>query len=550
MPAEAKPYLEGSTWSMRKTVRGEPLYVSGKSSAKEAKAAMALMVKQFGGPTRPFAKGPFKTTLGEALHSFALKHLPRLKGAPQECRRINRYMRLAGLPTFEVTKLQTPKEVELTDVEQRLDDMETDRRRGYRSSRKAEKADKAKGSKAGQEVKRKTVNLYYAVKVIPPAPESARRIPNGLHEHRAAQAANTERSDEMRRILANTKMAEVTRYQLQDLVNRMEHESSASTIHLERALLRRFFNYARVCWHWTAPEENPATQLDMPKLDNERNRTMSVDEEALMEEALRECRDQRMAPLAKLLTETAMRTSEPLLHAAWRDVDFESRVLRLTDAKTKSRNVPLSARAVEALRELQALSDGQPDSPVAALTYEALKAAWTRACERAGIEDLQLYDLRRTGATRVALKFGNIFLVQALTGHKTLQMVMRYTKTGARDLVKAWDDLAAQEQAAADKSAQIAAQVAPATLSGVAPTSGTAGAVQQLPNPLTASMPAGWAVQSWAMPNYSIAVRPTVPVGAAAPSVQAPAPAPAQPPTPAPLPSNVVEGNFARRRTA
>jgi hypothetical protein len=83
------------------------------------------------------------------------------------------------------------------------------------------------------------------------------------------------------------------------------------------------------------------------------------------------------------------------------------------------------------------------------VSYEALKAAWRRACQRAGITNLRLYDLRHTAATRAALRFGNVFLVQALTGHKTLAMVENYTHVGAADLVKAWQKADSEREAAA-----------------------------------------------------------------------------------------------------
>lgn len=565
MPAESKPVKKDGTWSWRKQVRGHQLYVSGHPTKAAAEAAMQKELKLYGGPQPPFGKGPFKTTVAEALFAFAKRHLPRLKGARQECQRINRYLRLAGLPTYELEPVQTVQVIELTEAEERLEAMETDRRRGYRSKRQRSAANSseaeqgpsdatvsAKNGPSTNAKPRRKVPVYFTVKVVPPAPNQERPIPKCLRTHRANQEAATEGSDKMRRILAHTKMAEVSRYQMQELVDEMTAEVAAATVGLERALLRRLFNYARVVWHWTEPYDNPATQLDMPVIDNVRDRTMSVDEEALMDEALRACRNQLIAPLTKLLTETAMRTSEPLLHALWRDVDWEGRLLRLKDSKNKSRYVPLSARAVQALRELHALSDGKPESPVAAMTYEALKGAWTKACERAGLEDLQLYDLRRTGATRVALEFGNIFLVQALTGHKTIQMAMRYTKTGAKDLVNAWNTKEAREQALADlagrgdKSAQIAAQVGPAALSSAAPAAAT-GVVppmtSPIPNPMTAAMPSGWAVQSWSMPSYGFSLKAAVPAMPAAPAAPPPAPAPE------PLPSNVIEGDFTRRRT-
>lgn len=573
MPAKSQPVKKDGTWSWRKQVRGHQLYVGGHPTKAAAEAAMQKELKLYGGPQPPFGKGPFKTTLAEALFAFAPRHLRRLKGARQECQRINRYLRLAGLPTFELEPLQAAQEVELTEAEERLDAMETDRRRGYRAKRKVSAANPAESDQGpsdataapqnGQPAKakpRRKVQVYFKVKAVPPAPNQERPIPKCLRAHRASQEAATEGSDKMRRILAHTTMAEVSRHQMQELVDQMTAEVAAATVGLERALLRRLFNYARVVWHWTEPYDNPATQLEMPVIDNVRDRTMSVDEEALMDEALRSCRDQRIGPLTKLLTETAMRTSEPLLHALWKDVNWDARLLRLKDGKNKSRYVPLSERAVQALRELQALSDGKPDSPVATLTYEALKASWIRTCVRAGLEDLQLYDLRRTGATRVALEFGNIFLVQALTGHKTIQMAMRYTKTGARDLVNAWNTKKAREQAMADlagrghkadQSAPIAAQVEPATLSSAAPTAATGQVAPMtnpltnpIPNPMTAAMPSGWAVQSWSMPSYGFSLKPSAPAVPAAP-VEPPAPPAAES-----LPSNVIEGHFTRRRTA
>lgn len=130
-----------------------------------------------------------------------------------------------------------------------------------------------------------------------------------------------------------------------------------------------------------------------------------------------------------------MRSSEPLLRAAWRDVDWDAKLLRLRESKTDARDVPLSPRAIEALEELRRLNPGDEHGPLVRITYEALKAAWQRACARAGIEGLKLHDLRHTAATRFALTTGNVFLVQALTGHKTLSQLARYVNVKASDVV-------------------------------------------------------------------------------------------------------------------
>ncbi len=72
--------------------------------------------------------------------------------------------------------------------------------------------------------------------------------------------------------LATKMVADISRHDLQQLVNKMREEGSeAATIGLERSLLRAFFNYARKKWSWDIAD-NPATGLDMPAI----NDTVSV----------------------------------------------------------------------------------------------------------------------------------------------------------------------------------------------------------------------------------------------------------------------------------
>jgi integrase len=175
----------------------------------------------------------------------------------------------------------------------------------------------------------------------------------------------------------------------------------------------------------------------MPKIKNERDRVMSVDEQQLLDQAIEEGRNSLMGPVISLLTETAMRVGEPLQHAKWGDVDWSANILRLRDGKAGAREVPLSPKAVEILRSL---NPGKPDEPIVRISYEAVKAGWRRACERAGVKNLHLHDLRHTAATRMALKTGNLFIVQALTGHQDLDMLRRYVNVKASDVVAVMHD--------------------------------------------------------------------------------------------------------------
>jgi integrase len=200
-------------------------------------------------------------------------------------------------------------------------------------------------------------------------------------------------------------------------------------------MLRVVFNYAFTTWRWTELSDNPATKLKMAPVDNARSRILSYDEQGLLESALADCRNQLVEPTLTLLRETAMRASEPLDHATWGNVDWKRSVLSLSDAKAGRREVPLSLLAVQALHKLRELNPAGDNDRIVSITYDALVAAWRRALERAGIEGLRVHDLRHTAATRLALQTGNVFLVKALTGHKTLQMLERYVNVSADDVV-------------------------------------------------------------------------------------------------------------------
>jgi len=95
--------------------------------------------------------------------------------------------------------------------------------------------------------------------------------------------------------------------------------------------------------------------------------------------------------------------------------------------------VPLSGRARSAL---QTLPRQLHDERVFGLTDDAISTMMARVCKRAGIEDLRFHDLRHEATSRFFEKGLNPMQVAAITGHKTLQMLKRYTHLRAEDLAK------------------------------------------------------------------------------------------------------------------
>lgn len=406
---EAQPYRTGKdVWSVRIRRNGHDVFISGLRSVQDARRAQAQYLEALQAKGQPAGRGPHATTLAQALSDWAVQRLPFLKSAPQLQRRVNRYLRLAELPLIVLQKI--PGEA-------------------------AE--DAAQRAKPGRRRKRATRLQHFVVRVQDTHErDGERRIVASLRDHRARRALATARSDRVRRRLANRAVADISRNDVQELIDAMRVDGAGiGTLQQEHALLRAFFYHAERKWNWAAPARNPASALDVPKVDNARDRVMSDDEERRLLVALAATRNRTAALVIQLLIETAMRCGEPLEQARWGNLDWDRCILRLDDGKTGSRDVPLSPRAVALLHALHGVGPRRPTDRIVQLSYPALAQVWTRACERAGIYDLVLHDLRHTAATRLALRTGNVFLVQQLTGHKTLSQVMRYVNLSARDVV-------------------------------------------------------------------------------------------------------------------
>ena len=407
-----KPFNSGAApdgtplWSARTRTLGNDVFVSGKSTAGAARREMARQVLELETLGAPMYQGPQKTSVAQAMQRYAMERLAFMKGAVALSRDINRYLRGANLETLVVLDLPASDEDVVT------------------QAREAE-------LKCLPTV---CIGSRFVVRLQ--SADTPRVIPKGLHGTRKKLLTKTASSLRHRDVLANTAMAKVTTHQIQGFFNAMLAEGFAvATVRKERSLLSPLFTHAKTFWHWSSPAYNPTNALNLPALNNERDRVMSVPEEQLLTQAMAEARNVLLEPSTRLLTHTAMRVGELIHEATWADVDWEKWVLKLRDSKTGGREVPLSSEAIQALRDIHALTAGGSQERIVSISYESLKAAFRRASERAGIKGLHLHDLRHTAATRFALATGNVFLVKALTGHKTMAMVERYTHVKASDVV-------------------------------------------------------------------------------------------------------------------
>ena len=152
-----------------------------------------------------------------------------------------------------------------------------------------------------------------------------------------------------------------------------------------------------------------------------------------------------IGPIIIWAIKTAMRRGE-IAAMRWENLDRttrsggnEARVLLIPETKNGTpRRVPLSTAALGVL-------DGLPrrmghaahnvDGRVFAMHTGSISRAFAEVCKAAGIEGLTFHDQRHDATSKLFERGLNPMQVAAITGHKTLQMLKRYTHLRAEDLV-------------------------------------------------------------------------------------------------------------------
>lgn len=206
--------------------------------------------------------------------------------------------------------------------------------------------------------------------------------------------------------------------------DRLRHVSG-STVNKELNLFAHAFDVARR--DWAIPVENPVRLLRRPKNNPSRERRLRLGEEEKLTAA---SGASMLAGIIPFALETAMRRGE-IADMRWEHVNLKERILLIPETKTGfSRTVPLSTKACQVLRDLPRRIDGW----VFGVESQSITQAFERACERAEIGDLRFHDLRHEATSRLFEKNLNPMQVSAITGHRTLEMLKRYTHLKPQDL--------------------------------------------------------------------------------------------------------------------
>lgn len=201
-----------------------------------------------------------------------------------------------------------------------------------------------------------------------------------------------------------------------------------ATVNRYIAALSSVFSYACRELRWI--DENPCFNLIKLKEPPGRNRVLTVDEMGKLLEESKKSKSPYLLPIILLAMTTGMRRGE-IVNLDWPDVDLEKGVAHLRDTKNGTpRSVPLAQPVIEELEKIYKNRNPAKNKVFASRTTFGtidIKKAWYSVLKKTQILDFTFHDLRHTFAT-LATELGASHLELATAmGHKTLQMLLRYT---------------------------------------------------------------------------------------------------------------------------
>lgn len=224
---------------------------------------------------------------------------------------------------------------------------------------------------------------------------------------------------------------------------------AANTVRLDLALLGHLFTVALKEWGLGLPH-NPILNLRRPSPGPGRNRRLGADEELRLLAAVDKHSNPMLSWIVRIAVETGMRSSE-IATLRRTQVELERRIVGLTETKnTLPRTVPLSLAATATFRlalnnparpaETDLIFYGEPGRDGRRRPYNFNKV-WGDIKKSVGVADFKFHDLRHEAVSRLVELGLSDQEVASISGHKSMQMLRRYTHLRAEDLVAKLDNI-------------------------------------------------------------------------------------------------------------
>ncbi len=208
---------------------------------------------------------------------------------------------------------------------------------------------------------------------------------------------------------------------------------SEATANRYMACLSIVLSKAAKEWGWI--DENPMLKVSKFTEKVERDRFLMPDEIKKILDACQkfdlkgECYHQETYLFVLIALSTGARYSE-IHNLRWQNVDFKNRLFYFLETKNgENRGVPMTETAYKALKDFKKVRNIKSDYLFTTKDGNKLidmHVRFYKVLEVSGVK-CRFHDLRHTVASHIAMNGGSLLDIAAVTGHKTMQMVKRYS---------------------------------------------------------------------------------------------------------------------------
>jgi len=239
--------------------------------------------------------------------------------------------------------------------------------------------------------------------------------------------------------LAKVSSSDVERYK----VHRLSAKSKAGTINRELAVISHLMNKA-TDWQWL---DHKSCHIKRLKENTGRIVYLTADQIIKLIDAAKEDQCSYIYPFIVIGIETSMRRME-ILSIQIKDIDLIKRVIYIPKAKAGAREQPITQHLALFLKGY--IDTAEPDQvwlfPAkrsATAHVMSIEKQFRRVVLRAGLNPKEVvrHTLRHTAITHLVQAGVDLPTVQRISGHKTLQMVVRYSHQNGEHIKAAMDAL-------------------------------------------------------------------------------------------------------------
>ncbi len=195
-------------------------------------------------------------------------------------------------------------------------------------------------------------------------------------------------------------------------------------------------------------ERNPCESIKKPAESKGRVRFLTDDERTAL---LATCKPHDDLYLAVVLALSTGARQAEIMTLRYGQIDFGRQVITLTQTKNgETRALPLVSTAfmlLQARAKVRGLTDDRvfpPSGRAKKAECLDLRQPWEKALKAAGIIDFHWHDLRHTAASYLAMSGVSLVEISKILGHRTMQMVSRYSHLSEGHIVQTGEKLAAR----------------------------------------------------------------------------------------------------------